>query len=112
METSIQITISPSDRSVGHPTPQDRLPTADKFSHPVNIRDLRPPISVGISVRDIERIPEASILTNRPPYCYASCLAVTERSMPESSIGLRSWQALFGILRVNCSRIYSSITFP
>ncbi len=63
-------------------------------------------------MRDIERIPEASILTNRPPYCYASCLAVTERSMPESSIGLRSWQSLFGILRLNCSRIYSSITFP
>ena len=63
-------------------------------------------------MRDIERIPEASILINRPRYCYASCLAVTERNMPESSIGLLSWPSLFGILGVNCSRIYSSITSP
>ena len=62
-----------------------------------NIWKLRLPVFVEVSVRDIERIPEASILTNRP-YCYPSCLAVTDGACLNrlSACGLGSRFSEFG----------------
>jgi hypothetical protein len=78
---------------------------------PKNICETWPAISVEVGVRDIERIPEASILTNHPPFRY-SPLAATGSDTPEFGLALQFWQSFVAFLRVNGSRIYSSITFP
>ena len=60
-----------------------------------------------IGVRDIERNPEASILTNPPRFrCFGAAWLGT--NMPEFGLALRS----FAFSRVNCSRIYSSAGPP
>ncbi len=40
---------------------------AESFSHPLqNIRDLRPPVSVVVSMREIDRIQQQPVPTYRP----------------------------------------------
>jgi hypothetical protein len=81
------------------------------FSYRQNNWDFCPAISVEVSVRDIERIPEASILTNRPPNRCHSSSAVTGNSMPEFDLA-PVLAVAFRIFESEQFEDCSSITFP
>jgi len=82
-----------------------RLPI--NFSSCKNIWDLRPPVSVEGSMREIKRTQQQPI----PTYRGSSLTRAAAQTWPQVDFGSRFWQPVFALLRGSFSRICSVLTF-